>query len=287
MRWEFLSESMPGLALAEPPPPPEWLLTRDGAGVLRAGKAGCIAAAGGTGKTGLLCGLALSVATGVPWLGVFEVDRPGPVLLAMGEEDHGEMLRRLYWTAEQMELSALQRSQAAANIMAVPLAGRPCNLLSGGEGEARDSMFLREMREALDGAGSASPTQWSLVILDPLSRFAGYETEASNSAATRFVQAVESLTLCRGNPTVIVAHHTTKGSREENSKGKRKRVTETAVRGASALVDGFRWVATLGEDEHAEDYLWFKVDKSNYSSKGSRVRLRRGRGGALLNAEEF
>jgi replicative DNA helicase len=114
------------------------------------------------------------------------------------------------------------------------------------------------------------------VVLDPLSRFAGCDTEKDNAAATRFIEAAETLVDVPGGPTVLLAHHTTKSSRSnENSEG----ASTNAARGASALTDGVRWVAHLDskEDTAAE----FTVTKSNYSLKGKPLRLVRDDGGAL------
>ena len=187
------------------PPAPRWLLTRGSKGVLRRGKTGMLAGEGGIGKSALLCGLALAVATGREWLGVFGVPEPGHVLLAMGEEDEEEMLRRLYHTSRAMDLSGDERRLAEERIAALPLAGKPCNLLAGPEGDQEDSAFLASVKRRAAETG----VEWSLVLLDPLSRFAGSGTEASNEAATRFVQATESLSFLPGRPTVLVAHHTT------------------------------------------------------------------------------
>lgn len=258
------------------PPPPRWLLRRGGKGVLRLGKTGMLTAAGGVGKSAMLCGLALSVASGEPWLGVLDVPEPGPVLLVMGEEDSEEMQRRLYWTARSMEISSESIAIAERRIVALPMAGRPCALLEGGEGEQRDSGFLRTLRSR----ASETCDDWRLVVLDPLSRFSGAGAESSNEGATRFVQAVESVAQLPGSPSVIVAHHTTKGSRGEDSKGRTRRVDGNSPRGASALVDGFRWVATVAEKEPR--VLEMRVTKSNYAPKGPPLLLERVRGGALV-----
>ena len=59
------------------------------------GKVGLFVSPGGVGKTTVLSQLAISVATGLPWLG-FEVASPGKVFLGLGEEDKDEVHRRLH-----------------------------------------------------------------------------------------------------------------------------------------------------------------------------------------------
>jgi hypothetical protein len=104
------------------------------------------------------------------------------------------------------------------------------------------------------------------VILDPLSRFAGPDVETDNAAATRLIQVLESFTKLTGGPAVMVAHHTTKGSRKEGSDGG----DATAIRGSSALVDGARWTANMERvarvDENAPDFVRLTVTKSNYAA---------------------
>ncbi len=278
--WRFVSEWSDDDPIGSAPPRPDWLLTRptddEGpAGVMRGGKVALLAAAGGTGKTALNCSLALSLATGVPWVGTFDVPRPGPVALLLGEEDHDEVHRRLHYAARTLSLDPDEREAAARHILAVPLAGQACALVENDEaGNVREAPFLAELRDRLTGAG----VEWRAVILDPLSRFAGLETEVSNAAATRFVQALETLSALPGRPAVIVAHHTNKAATREGKSD------QTSARGASALVDGARWLATLtGVTGHAHAVI-FEVQKSNYARRGAPVLLIRGRGGALRAA---
>lgn len=266
-----------GWARPEAVSAPRWLLSRDGRGVLRRGKTGILAAEGGTGKTAVLCGLALSVATGAPWLDVFDVEETGRTLLLLGEEDREECLRRLRAAAGPLGLDADEERMAGRSIMAVPLSGTPCALLEqDGDGNVRGTAFWEELLER------AGEHEWACVILDPLSRFGGPETEVSAAAATRFVQTLEALTTLPGNPTVLVAHHTTKSGRADTKKGSRSEGT-VAIRGAGALTDGVRWAATLA-DEDRNGMVTLRVVKSNYSERGAPVVLER-RGGSLRNPE--
>lgn len=277
-RWQELSETL----LRTRPPPRRWLLTRpqegglvDGAGaghvgLLPLGKVGMLAAAGGVGKTMALCQLALAVATGKDWLGL-KVPNPGRVLLALGEEDVDEVHRRLFHASAAMRLEGADFRTAAGRIVALPLAGVSVALTqSDGQGNVTESAVLTQMRRRLEREGP-----WSLLVLDPLSRFAGPDAEKDNAAATRFVQAVETLVGAPGGPTVLVAHHTNKVSRSaaEND--------ASAARGASGLVDGVRWVANLDTD--GKEVCVLRFTKSNYSAPAPDLHLRRQpeHGGAL------
>ena len=279
-RWQSIDPTW----MAQPPKPRRWLLERDGekshprdvadsVGVLPLGKVGMLAAGGGVGKTMALVQLALAVATGRPWLDTFSTPNPGRVLLALAEEDAEEVQRRVYNAARVMRLTDEQRRDAVANIVVSPLAGCSVALVAGEGGHVEETDTLRALRARL-----AKDAEWRLIILDPLSRWAGADTEKDNAAATRFVEAVETLALqSPGNPTVLLAHHTAKATRgnEANDAG--------AARGASALTDGVRWVANLDNDGGDAARLTIPT-KSNYSrADGYCVALLRDRdhGGAL------
>lgn len=294
-RWQRISPEW----LTTAPPPRRWLLTRrdtesrdpnderNDIGVLPLGKVGMLVAAGGAGKTMVLAQLAVSVATGRPWLDGFAVpaESRGHVLLALGEEDAEEMRRRLYSVIRVLSTRGFTNAEMQAitdRIVVLPLAGVPVALVQGEGGEIRETDVLDALRTRLANERDAhgNPVEWRLLVLEPLSRWAGADTEKDNAAATRFVQAVETLVTVPGSPTVLLSHHTPKTSRggEVND--------ATAARGATGLVDGVRWVANLDNDGPGGAVLSIPT-KSNYSrADGHRVRLVRDHqhGGALRPA---
>lgn len=292
-RWAWLRER--GGWLAEAPPARTYLLAAPGGGgrgMLPLGKVGMLAAGGGMGKSWALTQLALCVATGRPWLGTYPVASPGPVLLALAEEEEEEIRRRLYYGARSLGLRGDDLRQAEARILPLPLCGEhvaltysPEEIAASGRRvnpsspDAVETPFARAIRDKLDGAG----VEWRLLVLDPVSRFAGPDVEKENAAATRFVQTLERLTRVPGGPTVLVAHHTNKTARGSE-------VTDsTAARGASAITDGVRWQANIetvllarpkgeGKDTNrraSPDLARFAVVKSNYAAKPEPLYLRR------------
>lgn len=237
------------------PPRRAWLLTQpNGLGVIPRGKVGLLAAEGGCGKTSALLALAVSLATGRPWFGQFMVpdDLGGRILLLLGEEDEAEIHRRLYGIAEGLRLSQREREACAARITAVPLAGVPVSLT---EATGAPTPLVAELCNRL------ASDEWALIALDPLSRFAGPDTEVDNTLATRFVQVCEQVTEARGHPAVIVAAHSSKQSRRQGS---------VDLRGATGLGDAARLVMTLRRDR---DIVLFGVSKSNYGLPLEPVRL--------------
>lgn len=239
---------------------------------LHAGIVGLLVSPGGVGKTTILLAMALSVATGCPFFGWRPATR-GRVFLGLGEEDLEEARRRLYYLARTAGLSDAQRRDALANIAIAPLAGTPVSLLERGpEGNPVETETMRDLRAALAAGGEP----WALVILDPLSRWGGLDVETDNAQATRAVEAFESLTKAKGRPAVILAHHTNKTSRREGERD------ATAARGATALVDGARWVASLTNVSFGPVRgVELELVKSNYTGEIPRMLLARGEDGVL------
>lgn len=247
--WKPLKEWGPWLS--DKPPTRTYLLSleRDGKTrpVLPLGKVGMFAGAGGAGKSWAMTQLALAVATGHNWLG-FTVDSPGRVLLVLGEEEKDEAQRRLYRAAAAMNLTAAECDDAARRIWVVPMAGRPVALTKELDGQDGKDLPVTELFREFEKRMAAPGEPWRLIVLDPLSRFAGPDVEVDNAAATRFVQVLERLSQVEGTPTVLVTHHTNKGSRQPN-RDKEGNPTDasaaTGARGSSALTDGVRWQANL------------------------------------------
>jgi RecA-family ATPase len=231
------------------PPRRRWLVTQSyegethPRGVLPMGKVCLMAGAGGAGKSYLAMQLAVAVASGARWIGC-DVETPGRVLLVLGEEEAEEARRRLHHVGRMLGLTAAQQEAASRNLVVLPMAGRDVALTGSledvkpGGGLPTTPLFEEFERRMADG------DEWRLVVLDPLSRFAGADVETDNAAATRFVQVLERLAQAPGGPTVLVTHHTTKTARREGTGGS-DAAAATALRGSSALTDGVRWQANL------------------------------------------
>ncbi len=318
--WEGQWTNLDGDDLARAPQPRDWLLKQGAAGLFPAGKCGLLVAPGGVGKTMALTQLALAIASGFDWLGReggrqgYSVPKPGKVLLVLGEEDREEAQRRLYAAAQNRQAFALadaaetrvpegqkqyavpitrdevfaeeRRAEAAARITLLTLAGIPCSFIDRAADRSSEptwSRFLDAFRTKLER--EAGEEGWRAIIIDPLSRFAGLDAETDNACATRFVQAIESLTTVKGHPGIVVSHHTAKVARSDKDFG----ADAAAARGSSALVDGFRWVANLVR--LGDGVVRFGVSKSNYGAHGEPIHLRwdttkNVEGGALVRMTE-
>jgi AAA domain-containing protein len=166
-------------------------------------------------------------------------------------------VRRRIWRALNAEqMTVAKRTEIATRIHLLPLHGVPIALTySPSPGSVSETDFAAALREKLNGFG----VDWSLLILDPLSRWAGGGIESNNEAATRFVQVIETLTTVRGTPAVLVAHHSSQTSTQAG---------KSDARGVTGIRDGFRWQASMDaitSDDGGVDGVQFSNPKSNYS----------------------
>lgn len=266
----------------EPPPKRPVLLSDGLKPVLHRGVVGLLVAPGGAGKSQALVQLALAVAQGKPWLAGdgspgFAVEDRGRVLLALAEEDNNEIRRRVYRAAyAENGNKPLTEAQAEAlrdNLLPLGLCGRRVGMLN--EENELNADWAEALRVRLAELGP-----WSLLVLDPLSRWGGPNVETDNYAATQAVTMLESLTGLPGNPAVVMAHHTNKGALSGD------RTDQGAARGSSGLVDGARWVANLDLIAGRTDRVRFHVTKSNYAARPPELFLQRGKHGRLVPMSE-
>lgn len=299
-KWASLWQNV-GPWLAEKPPERRWLLNwpkhphpqgtvTGGDGCLPCGVVGVLAASGGAGKTRAAVALAVSVATGEPWLADsrpgadqvagpvpgFEVATPGRALLILGEETPEECHRRLWHVVEDLRLPVHLRRLVADRVEVLPLAGVVAPLTQGQRAENPGDLTVDAL--ALE-AELRARAPYALVVVDPLSRMAGEGSEVDNALATRFMQVVEKLAKAAGGDdgpaTALVVHHMSQSGAQGASTG------AAAVRGATGLVDGARWVATLLPDPNLpREYARFELVKTNYSRAGGEL-LARGPHGEL------
>ncbi len=250
------------------PPRREYLLrTAGGAGVFPRGRVGLLAARGGSGKTIVLMQAALAVATGSALFGSGGWRATeGRVLLLLGEEDPAEVQRRLHFAAKAARLDSDESLAAIADrVTALALAGVGVALagaLDRDTGDLPETPRANEIREILRAA-VVEGKPYVLIVCDPLARFSATDTEKDNGLATRLVQIFETFTGpdC-GAPSVIVAHHHRKAAKGDDIE------SADPIRGASALVDGARWAATLTATkrlEGAPDLVSLRVVKTNYA----------------------
>lgn len=254
-----------GLFQDYPPRPALLRDSRTGRSVMVRGKVGLFAGKGGVGKSMALIFLAIAIVLGIDWFG-FQAEGAGRVLLVLAEEDRDEILRRLSVLCRAMGLTSMQVDAVVSGITAFPLAGHGVALThqtEGDRGALPETSRPAEFRQVLaDAAAEGRP--FTLIILDPLSRFAGFDVEKDNAAATRFIQVLETfVALDLGAPAVLIAHHLRKGGQDDD------REASEMIRGAQALFDGVRFAMILHQLKPvvgAPDLLRLRVVKSNYTA---------------------
>lgn len=266
--------------LSTPPPLRQWLL-KD---LVVLGKVAAVVAPGGHSKSQWLLQVAVGVATGLPVAEHWEIGTQGRVLVYFAEDDQEEVHRRLHRINQHLKLQGHKghESHMIDRLRLHSTVGMDTLLTrTGTSGEVERTTIIDRIcaeAELIDDL--------KLIIIDPISRFRGGE-ENSNEDATRFVEALETIAK-RTGATVMVSHHTNKGSYQADSDP-----SQGAARGASALTDGLRWQMNLGRpsqkqldsiganNQHAGRFVVATVTKTNYSAFPEPVILERLDGGYL------
>lgn len=219
---------------------------------------GMIVSAGGVVKTHILSQLGVVVATGGKWLGEFSVEKPGNVFMGLGENSDEDIHRLLRKTSKSLGLSVDECMKAETRLSLMSFMGISSSFIH----KNRPTELFQKL---LDGLKNKEPSDgWSLIILDPISRFAGASAETDNASATELIALLEKLSLeLRGRPTVLFGHHMNKTGIGNHS------TDQGASRGSSALTDGVRLQINLDRGERREnepETVTLRVVKSNFTS---------------------
>jgi len=162
-------------------PPVGWLARNvwpaDGYGVMAAEKK--------AGKTWLVLDLALAVAAGGRWLGHYPIDRPGPVLVFLGEGGKRKMLRRMRAVAAHHGITDL-------SALPVHIVDRVPHL--------KDDHHLLHLAEQLQRLRPV------LVIVDPLYLAARAADAASLIGMGEVLELVQHLAQAAGAALMLVHH---------------------------------------------------------------------------------
>jgi hypothetical protein len=269
---KFLNQFDENFLLTNPPPKPMLLEYANEKGIptgfLPKGIPAMLVGAGGVGKTHLLAQLAISVATGTPWLDTFTTtahcgaEKKGNVFFGLGENQYDDIHRVLYKAAKKLrehQPDILEEDPlvvASKRIAAFSFCGQQAAFLE----DKKPSLYFRQLKIRLEEM--APKEGWSLIILDPVSRLMGADTETDNAAATQFIALLEELIIdLPGNPTVLFAHHMSKAAIQAKDQD------QTAARGASALTDGVRWQCNFSKEisKDVSNVAILKMTKSNFT----------------------
>ncbi len=263
------------------PPDREFLLTCatgfEDVGFYPAGKVGMLVGAGAVGKSTATTQLAVSIASRMPWFNKYKVPKAGRVLLAFGEETYEDSIRRFWLCVDAMSggnSAVLNRmkDEIVAGVDFIPLSGKPSAFIKSDRSNVFTTENLTDFQEVV------SEGKYSLVVIDPQSRFSGSANENDNGVATVFVQAIETLTQLESKPSVIVVHHTSKSGRDGAA-------SSVSARGAGAYTDGMRWCMQLSSIKHKTasglSIVLSDIVKTNYTEQFETQALVRRKGGLL------
>jgi hypothetical protein len=243
-----MDELMPARRLKARPPDPKFILEN----VLRMAIVGMVIASGGIGKSFFLMTLAYVMSWGRN-LGIFKPVKALKVLY-LGAEDSSDELDLRIWN--------IGCGSFSENLMIYSVAGKLGPLmefdLAGNPVRSKYYTWLHDLIKKI--------SDLDVLILDPKSRFYGLD-ENNNDHATQWVASLEALA-ADFKLTILFSHHV--------SKARKDTLDQSMSRGASALVDGVRFVLAMTEmsqekanyyDVDPREYIELDLVKSNYSAK--------------------
>lgn len=230
---------------------------------------------GGIGKSHWVAQLTISLATQTPFLDIFIPTSysQGGIFLGLAENDMEDIQRLLFKPSNRLFLKQnpssidLFKHSLKHRIYPFSFQGHQCQFINDDE----PTTYFFELKRRL--INSAPQEGWSLVVLDPISRFLGAEAETDNAAATAFIALMEQLTQeLPGNPTILFCHHMNKSG--ISGKGD----SQHAARGSSAITDGVRLQINLRKfdtneeakikehDMELEEAIVMTMSKSNFTA---------------------
>jgi hypothetical protein len=264
-----------GNLLATLPPQREWVI-KD---FLPSKIVATIIAAGGTGKSFLAMHIGVSAASGTALFNKHQPKRAVKVVFISGEDDAGELQRRLHKVVSG--LSSQARELINQNLHFIDLADSfELFTEKNRNGEIR---ITSNPGLICDQIIAQVGPEIGLVIVDPISRFRGGEENLA-ADSTRFVQALQQIR-DQLNTCVLCLHHVNKSSGTSGS--------QNNSRGSSAFIDGVRLVFQLNsmaEKEIKNTYggslelpqiLVVQAVKSNYGKPAETMYLERRDDGSL------
>ena len=245
------------------PPPRDFVVEN----FLLAGKPGVLAGLGGTSKTQFALEIGVGVALGMPVLGM-AVDQPGAAMLVLGEEDEGEVDRRVGAIAAALQLNEDQCSVVSKRMIVWPAAGEDVRLTVESYEGVKATGAADTLIERAKSLEAECGLPLRLIVLDHYMLCAGGDANA-NEDATQFTREVANIARATGAAVLTIAHSPKAAAKNEIQ-------DQSAVRGASAIVDNSRMVALLVpmtekdalcygvSKDRRNEYARLEIVKNNY-----------------------
>jgi len=231
-------------------------------GVMPKGEPCMIAAPGGTGKSFLALACAIAAASGSDWLH-YHTKTPMKTIFIGAEDNQNTLGNRFYRLLRGLEV---HNNREKFEMMKKNLAlwGKKGERLPLSDDQGKPTKVYKDLKDRIEREGDVG-----LIVLDPARSFMARDTETDNGAASEWKDLICALTELPSRPTILVTHHTNKSAIRGVGKDSSPTFDQSAVRGASALVDGFRWILNIQKIyQDNERKIFIKIGKSNFSDDG-------------------
>ena len=221
-------------------PAPQWLV-RD---VLTQGAVGFIAGQPKSYKSWAALDLALSVASGQPFLGHFAVEDPGPVLYIQ-EEDSGPMVKRRLNKVWPSKIGDTLHTDEDGSIIWVPPAENtglpPIAGYIGNTFTISDPTWQVWLDETLEAGFEGN--KYRLILMDPLMMMAGEVEENRAQQMTQHIFKPLKQLARKHEVAIQVVHHMKKGDPRQPQRG------------------GQLLLGSVANHAWAEDSMYFRIGK--------------------------
>jgi hypothetical protein len=249
-----------------PPPPRDYVWDKR----MVAGHAYALGGFGGVSKSQAALQLAASICMGGKFA---DVDtKKGCALLIFGEDDVGEIERRLGAYASQESLTTNQRGELEKNLRALCLVGEETRLTATKNGGLEDTLFANQIIYAATTLAEQSKEPVRLIVLDHAGLIHGGDFNAREdvSLTMRIVNHIAHET---GAAVLLLAHSPKSATSSESSDA-------SAIAGSTTFVDQTRGafiLATMRKEEaktlgiqesQRQQFVSMAVVKNNYGKTG-------------------
>lgn len=263
----ILSLEQGRISIPTTPPPPRNYVWQ---GRMVAGHAYALGGFGGVSKSQAALQFAASIALGEKFSDI--ITKKGSALLIFGEDDVGEITRRIGAYAAHEKLSSIQRCELEKNIRTFGLVGEDTRLTATRSGVLESTAFGGKIIAAAAELAKQSNEPIRLIVLDHAGLFHGGDFNAREdvSLTMRIVNHIAHQT---GAAVLLLAHSPKAAGVSESSEA-------SAIAGSTAFVDQTRGAfilatmriseaKTLGiPDAMRQQYVSFAVVKNNYGKTG-------------------
>ena len=243
------------------PPPRDWVVD----GLLLAGKSAVLAGFGGVSKTQLAIQLAIAITLGKSFAD--KQVKQGGVMLLLGEEDQGEISRRVSAVVRYKKYDQSQITQIENDMCAFPFVGQDMRLTVKPKEGLKESSLVQKIIDTAVQVGDIK-----LIVLDHVALVHGGDFNTREDAALT-MQVINHIGQETGAAVLLLAHSPKSAAGQEKSDA-------TMVAGSTAFVDQARgaWILTtmrdteartFGIDDHnRKQHVSLDVVKNNYASTG-------------------